>query len=623
MQFFLKGFLSFFIVIVFPTIQLAQKNGYGDITKLAMQYYEQKEYEKANLYLEELYENVNANIWYPYYFRSLMATKNFSDAEKITKRQLKQNKNNVFLYVYLGRIYKANNQEKKEKEAYSKALKELIGVQPFVQNLAEAFLEDKLYDYAIETYNQGRKTTPEYPYFYERADIYKARGDLKSMINEYLDALEFRDSEIQTVQMNLQNSLGYDDEQGGINNPLLKTELQKRIQKDPDKIILSEFLIFIQKQQQDFEGAFVQSRALDKRLKEEGQRVYDLAKICVSNKQWSTAKRCYEYIIEKGADNLYYDAAILDNLNVTFLSVTLEPQPTKDALLLLEQQLIKANEKYKNTLLNGQIIKNLATLQAYYLNKSDAAIKLLSDYITQPGIEPAGRSDVSGAISIPEFKLMLGDIYLLNDEIWDASLLYSQVEKEYKYEAIGQEAKFRNAKLSFYAGDFAWAKTQADVLKGATSKLIANDALDLSLIITDAIGVDTNEVPLKLFSSADLMVLQHRYTAAIARMDSINLLFSNNTLGDDIYYKKAQIYFKLGKYNDAEAMYKNILEYYPSDIYADDAQIKLAELYETQLNDKEKAKQAYQDVLTKFPGSIFTVEARKRYRELRGDNISN
>jgi tetratricopeptide (TPR) repeat protein len=164
---------------------------------------------------------------------------------------------------------------------------------------------------------------------------------------------------------------------------------------------------------------------------------------------------------------------------------------------------------------------------------------------------------------------------------------------------------------------------QADVLKGATTKLIANDALDLSLIITDAIGVDTNDMPLKLFASAELMIVQHRYQEAIVRMDSVNSLFSTNTLGDDIYFKKAEIYKMLGKYAEAETMYKNIVEYYPNDLYGDDAQFKLAQLYEINLLDKEKAKVAYQEVLTKYPGSIFVVEARKRYRDLRGDNLSN
>lgn len=609
----------FFRIVIFILFLFWQNGGLfaqkttSNSDKLAIQYFEQKEFDKANLYLEDLYDRA-PEAWFGMYYKSLLAVKEYSKAEKIVKKQLKLNKLNVHYYVYLGKIYKLQEEPKKEKEAYEKAIKELNPVQPFVQALASAFMEAGLHDQALEVYNKARKATPDYPYFYERAEIYKAKNDLSAMINEYLDALEFRDTDIQIVQMNLQNSLGYDDEAGGIRNPLLKQELQKRIQKSPDKIILSEFLIFIQKQQQDFDGAFVQTRALDKRLREDGQRVYDLARICVSNRQWDVARRCYDYIIEKGPGNIYYDAAILDGLNAEFLALTQKPQPAPEELLALEQKLTAANERYKQNFLNKQIVKNLAALKAYYLNKSEEAIALLDGFLAVPGMDATGKAD---------YKIILADIYLLKGEIWDASLLYSQVEKDFKYEAIGQEAKFKNARLSFYAGDFAWAKTQADVLKGATTKLIANDALDLSLIITDAIGVDTNDAPLRLFSGAELLILQHRYSEAIARMDSINQLYSNNTLGDDIYYKKAQVYFKLGKYADVEAMYKNILEFYPADLYGDDAQFKLAELYDRYLHDIEKAKQAYQDVLIKYPGSIFNVEARKRFRELRGDNVNN
>lgn len=581
--------------------------------KMAMYYYEQKEFDKANVYFEELYDQ-NPFAWYNYYYRSLLGAKDFSRAEKITKKQIKTSRLEVYLNVNLGKVYKLQGDPKKEKESYDKAIKDLHPVQPYIENLANAFKEEGLYDYALEVYNKARKATPEYPYFYERAEIFKLKNDPSAMINEYLDALEFRDSELQSVQMNLQNSLGYDDEQGGIKNPLLKQELQKRIQKRQDKVVLSEFLIFIQKQQGDFEGAFVQSKALDKRLGEDGQRLYELGKICALNKQWETAQRCFDYILQKGPSNIYYDAAVIDNLNTRYQAITQKPQPATEELQLLEQDLSTANQKYKDRFMNANILRNLATLKAYYLNKAEEAIGLLADFVAQPGIEAATKA---------EFKIMLADIYLVSGEIWEASLLYSQVEKEFKYEAIGQEAKFRNAKLSFYAGDFAWAKTQADVLKGATTKLIANDALDLSLVITDAIGVDTNDAPLKLFASAELLILQHKYNEAITRMDSINVLFNTNTLGDDIFYKKAQIYTRLGKYSDAEAAYKNILEFYSSDLYADDSQFKLAELYEFNFKDKEKAKQTYEELLTKFPGSIYTVEARKRFRDLRGDNLNN
>ena len=581
--------------------------------KLAIQYYEQKQFEKANIYFDELF-NRSAENWFSYYYKSLLAIKDYSKAEKITKKFLKEDKNNTFLYVRLGQIYKLQNNEKKEKEFYDKAIKDLIAFPPYVQNLATAFLEAGQYTYALDSYQKGRNATPEYPYYFERAEVFKAMNDLKAMINELLDAIDFKESDIQLVKINLQNSLGYNEETGGFKNPLLKEELQKRIQKNPDKIAFIEFLIFVQLQQKDFYGAFIQSKSLDKRLNEDGQRMYELAKLFVTNKQWSVSKQCFDYIILKGPSNLFFDAATIDNLSVEFLSLTESALTQREAFISLEANLLKANEKYKNSYLSSGLIKDIASLKAYYLDKSSEAIILLEDYLLNNSLEIQLKA---------ELKLMLADIYLISGEIWEASLLYSQVEKDFKYEAIGQEAKFRNAKLSFYAGDFAWAKSQADVLKGATTKLISNDALDLSLIISDAIAVDTNEAPLKLFACADLMIRQHKYEEAIVKMDSINLLYSSNTLGDDIYFKKAQIYMIQKKYKDVESMYKNILEYYPNELYADDAQFKLGELYEYYLSDKEKAKQIYQELLLNFSGSTYAVDARMRYRELRGDAPNN
>ena len=581
--------------------------------KLAIQYYEQKQFEKANIYFDELF-NKSAENWFSYYYKSLLAIKDYSKAEKITKKFLKEDKNNTFLYVRLGQIYKLQNNEKKEKEFYDKAIKDLIAFPPYVQNLATAFVESGQYNYALDSYQKGRNATPEYPYYFERAEVFKAMNDLKAMINELLDAIDFKESDIQLVKINLQNSLGYNEETGGFKNPLLKEELQKKIQKNPDKIAFIEFLIFVQLQQKDFYGAFIQSKSLDKRLNEDGQRMYELAKLFVTNKQWSVSKQCFDYIILKGPSNLFFDAATIDNLSVEFLSLTESALTQREAFISLEVNLLKANEKYKNSYLSSGLIKDIASLKAYYLDKSSEAIILLEDYLLNNSLEIQLKA---------ELKLMLADIYLISGEIWEASLLYSQVEKDFKYEAIGQEAKFRNAKLSFYAGDFAWAKSQADVLKGATTKLISNDALDLSLIISDAIAVDTNEAPLKLFACADLMIRQHKYEEAIVKMDSINLLYSSNTLGDDIYFKKAQIYMIQKKYKDVESMYKNILEYYPNELYADDAQFKLGELYEYYLSDKEKAKQIYQELLLNFSGSTYAVDARMRYRELRGDAPNN
>ncbi len=606
----MKKIISIFFLLLIVITCRAQKN---NDDKLAMQFYNQKEYDKAVVYFDKLYDKI-PDAYYTYYYKCLIETKDYLKAEKITKKQIKRSEGNVYLYVRLGNVYKLQGNLDKEKDQYNKAIKEVVAEQNNIFTLAHAFEDEELYDYAIEVYKKGRKQTADtYPYYYEIADLYKKKGDLKAMVNEYLDAVEFRESELSAAQANLQQSLGYDEKNGGFNNPILKQELQKRIQKSPDKLIFSEFLIFLQTQQKDFEGAFIQSRAIDKREKEDGTRIMNLAKLCVSNENYIVAEKCYQYVIAKGKENGYYDFAIIERLNTKYLQLTTQTNSTFIEIEKLNLEIETALTHYGISNLSLSLLRKSALLKAYYLNQPKEAIKLLEDATSEYTFDKNAMAEI---------KLDLGDMHLLVGDIWDASLLYSQVEKDFKYEIVGQTAKFRNAKLSYYASDFKWAKSQCDVLKGSTTKTIANDALDLSLVITDAIGVDTNDAPLSMFASADLLILQHKYENALLKLDSINNLFAEHTLGDDIYYKKAEIYKLTNRYAEAAKMYANIVEFYPNELYGDDAMFKHAELYDRFLLDKEKAKALYKDLLDNYPGSIYVVEARKRYRELRGDVVN-
>ena len=599
------------ILLLFISVSaLCQKN---TDEQLATQFLQNKEYDKASIYFEKLYDR-NSEMYYTPYFKCLLATNNFKKAEKITKHQLKVFPTDVFYYVDLGQVYAADSNIIKAKEQYTKAIKELGNDVSQTLDLGKAFLGIKEFDYAIEAYKKGRRyNAAVYPFFYEMADAYKAKGDIRAMINEYLDAISFKETELQTVQMQLQNSLGYDDEKGGFNNPILKQELQKRIQQHPDKVIYSDFLVYILIQQKDFEGAFTYSKVLDKRLKEEGYRVMDLGKLCVLNEDYETAQQCYDYVIAKGSANFNYAQACIESANAQFEKISRQKNYTQTDLLEVEQKLKNTIKQFGYNQLSVSVVHKLAVLQGFYLNKAQEAIDMLNEVINIPGIDKA---------SAAELKLDLGDLLLITGNVWEASLSYSQVEKAYKYEPIGQEAKFRNAKIAFYTGDFKWAKAQLDALKGATSKLISNDAMDLSLVISDAIGIDTNEVPLQMFASADLLLLQHKNVLGLQRMDSINILFDNNSLADDIYFKKAQVFTQEGKYKEALEAYQRVVDVYGDKIYGDDALFKMAEIYQYNLKDIEKAKALYQDFLTKYPGSVYTVEARKRFRKLRGDVVN-
>lgn len=604
-------FLSLLFVLAFLVGQQTLYAQPGTDEQLALQFYQNKEYDKALDYYEKLFSKKNNTAYYQPYLNCLLETKDFKKAEKLVKKQQKQQPDNLSYGVDLGIVYSRSEDPEKAQTAWEQTIKN-IKTDEQVFNVATAFLGIRQYEKAIACYQKGRKISANnYPYNFELADVYRLEGDKIGMINELLDALEQNDSFIQSVQNGLQSSFGPDADQK--QNELLKTELLKRINRNPDRTIFAELLIWMDLQLKDWEGAFVQAKALDKRKKEEGNRMMGLGQLFAQNEAYDMAIKAYQYVIAKGPDVYYYTNARMELLNVQYQKVVNKGQYTPVELAELEKNFqVTLNELGKSAG-TVQLLQNLAHLQAFYLNKPKEAMSLLEEGIALPQLPPLTQA---------ECKLELADILLMTGDIWEASLRYSQVEKAFKYDAIGQEAKFRNAKVSFYTGDFKWAQAQLDVLKGATSKLIANDAMELSLVISDAIAIDTNEAPLLLYAHAELLEFQNKDDEALKTLDSINTGFPNHSLADDILYKKAEIALKHAQYTTAAGYYEKILADFPEGILADNALFDLADLNEHQFKDAEKAKNLYQQLIEKYPGSLFVVEARKRFRRLRGDSIN-
>ena len=287
---------------------------------------------------------------------------------------------------------------------------------------------------------------------------------------------------------------------------------------------------------------------------------------------------------------------------------------TKEELLSLENEYESFLNEFGRNTQTIPIIQEQADLEAYYLNNIDKAINLLT---------PCLQFQAIGKARLAAVKVSLADYYLISGERWEASLLYSQVDKDHGEDLIGQEARFKNAKLSYFFGDFDWAQSQFDILKSSTSKFIANDALDLSVFILENKGEDSIMAPLQTYAQAELAVFQNRFGDAFAILDTLLTQYPNNELEDDVEYLKAQIYFKKQEYQKAAEMYQLILDKYKEEIKADNALFELAQLNEIQLNNKEKAKELYEKLFIEYSGSTFAVEARKRFRILRGDKIQS
>lgn len=583
----------------------------GTDEQLAAEYMRQGEYAKAALYYEKLYDQRPTTMYYEQLMKAYLGLKQYNDAEKLAKGQMRRQGDDPRFLVDLGMVKKLEGDSAKAQQEFNKVLKNLKPEQGSIRNIANAFTKNNELGYALQTYERGRKLLKEgsTEFFYETANLRAAMGDVRGMVSDYMDLLQGNPSYVQAVQNGLGRFIDFTstDER----SDLLRTELLRRIQKQPDNTLFQEMLIWMYIQRKDLTSAFVQSKAMDKRFQEGGQRLMALGDIAVTNKDWPTATKCYDYVASLGGDSPWYGAARIGLITALDAQVRDQSNPPKEQLDNLRHQYETTLDELGRTPANVKLISGLANLKAYYLEDAAGAVDILQSAIAMPGLSPQDQA---------RLKLQLGDIQVLEGDIWDASLLYSQVDLDFKQDMLGHEARLRNAKVSFYSGDFLWAKAQLDVLKASTSKLIANDAMELSLLITDNLGTDTVSVPLSLFAKAQLFTFQHRYDSAVAVLDTITARFPMGSLADDVLYARYRIAYARHAYTEAAGYLEKVVELHPNEILVDNAMYDLGRLYENDLQDKEKAMKWYEKLMFEQSGSIYVPDARKNYRRLRGDH---
>lgn len=595
-----RAFSIVILLFLFSSNLIAQDND----LQLARQFTANGELQKALYIYQKLYKQDN-DAYYSYYINGLLGLKKFDEAENTAKKMLRKHPGDYRYNISLGRIYTQKGDVDKANTIYDGMIKNLPADAGEIANLASQFYQAENADYAIKIFLQGRKLLHnDKLYNFELISLYRYKRDKPALIEEYLNFLPDNPSFI-TQAENAMSAM-FD---GEADYTILKTALFKRIQKDPQQTVYADLLTWQFLQQKEFDQALNQALALSRRQNDDGSSIFDLCQTLVANQAYEAAVRGYEYIINKGKDQQLYIPAKIELINTKNLLVT-SGKYTQADLISLEKDYTDLLNEFGKTPSTVFAMQKLARLQAFKLHKLDDAQKLLEEATKIPGIKPSLLSSC---------KLDLGDIYLLNDQPWEATLLYSQVETAYPNTTIGQDAKFRNAKLAYYTGDFTWAKGQLDVLKAATSQLIANDALNLSLLISDNLAADTAGNALKMYARADLRIFEEQPEKALLVLDSIDARYPGNSLNDDILMARARILIQQKNYNDAIIALKKIVEEHPADLWADDAVFMLGDIYENQLANKAQAKTYYQKIITDYPASLYINEARKRFRILRGD----
>ncbi len=577
-------------------------------SRLADIYYNDGEFEKAAMIYKSLYEkNKGVVLYFQKYTDCLISLRNFEDAEKALTSEIKSRPYDATLLVTLGNLKSKMGEEEKAKKYYEDAVKNSADPSQ-TELIARTFLSLGLNEYGAKVYENAQVKMKDNKYYaYSLAEIYRRIGDTNKMIDNYLLSVESFGNNLNYMKTIFERFLSLDE------IALLQTKLYEVIQKEPNQVLYYELLEWSMLFQKQYKKALRQARSLDRQLNENGARVFNIANIAYSDKDFDTAIEGFQYITDNMAVNSsYYLDAKRSLLNAKREKVVGGYNYKKEDLFSLKEEYLKFLNEYGRNSQTALLMTEYADFEALFLNNLEEAKVILHEVISFGGVQP---QDIANA------KLKLGDYYLIEEDRWEATLLYSQVDKAFKEGVLGEQARYKNARLSYFTGDFEWAQKQFDILKSATSRLISNDAIDLSVFIMDNLNLDTTAVPLEIFAKAELLVFQNQLDAAISTLDSVSVKFPEHSLVDDILYTKAQILKKKLKPMEAAKLYEEIIAKYPEEIRCDNAMYDLAWMNETVFNNTEKAKELYFKIFTDYASSTFAVDARKRYRLLRGDSV--
>lgn len=572
--------------------------------QIANEYFSKGEKEKALELYQSLAKNpLNISSIHNNYFNLLIVMSKFKQAEDYVEKLIKRE--NKFSYrLDLGILYmKMGDQAKADK--YFKGLLKANSDDVYRMKMAADYLSSyNLLEFATEALLQARATGGPMLYNLELANLYRLQGKRSEMINVYLDYVTQIPSNISYTKNLLQVLLTKPEELDA-----LEQVLYNRVQQNQQSEVFADLLIWVNLQQKNFYGAFVQARAYDKRFRKDQSKALEIGQIALNNADYENAIKSFSFVTKEFARTENYLPAELGIIKAREAKVKKSFPVSRDSVRYLIGEYRKFKNRNAGNANADEADLSSSMLHAYYLDELDSAVADLSKLVSSPKVSPQLKSQA---------KINLGDIYLLKGEPWESTLLYSQVEKSQHEAPLGYDAKLRNAKLWYFNGEFKLAEEHLNILKQATTREIANDAMDLSMRIKENTTFDTTGAALKEFSHIELLVYQNKLEDAVKKLDEFKSETSHGIL-DDVYWLEANLLMKQGKFAESIAKLQKILDEFGEDILSDDAYFLQGDIYEHQLKNKDKAMEIYREFLNKYPGSVYAAEARKRYRVLRGD----
>lgn len=570
---------------------------------LANSYFKKGEFKKALLLYNTIYEAKPYSYNYLYkVVETYQQLEQYDSVDAVLGRRLVAARIPA-LVVELGYNKQLADSSAQAEVLYNEAINVLNEKPTYIYSIAQRFEKHSLLPQAIKAYNKATVLLPEKNFSVQLARIYGDLGDVRNMFSSYLDYVAFSPKTLNNIKRNLSQFIS--ENRDADNNKSLRILLLKKIQSNPDAHWY-ELLSWLYVQEKQYGKSFVQERALYKRNPESLNRIIDLAITAKDDNDIETATAIFNYILGSSQER---DILLLAHQSL--LEIQTDSASKKELDLINETYLELFNTfgKFASTL---SLQLSYGQFLAFNYNQPEAA----SDFLKN-----ASKLDIS-PFQEGMVKLRLADILVLQEKFNEALIFYTQIKTSLKNSTIAQEAAYKIAKTSYYKGDFEWAESQLKVLKSSTSQLIANDALDLKLLISDNKWEDSTQTALKHYAKADLLAFQNKTNEAITLLDKVLLEHKGESITDETLYTQAKLYEKQNQYEKAAINYEKIIADYREDIFIDDAYYNLAELYNLHLAKPEAAKELYEKIIFNHEDSIYFVEARKKFRMLRGDTIN-
>lgn len=566
---------------------------------LARNYYNSGQYEKAIELYKALHEKyVYRTDYFKFLVSSYQQTEKYSMANQVIIDQLKKYPDQLQFNVELGYNYALQGQKDKATSYYEIAAKAVETNPELGYNTGLAFQNNNLLDFALRVYQTAMKKDPNLNFNLQIALIYGEQGLINNMFDMLLNIVE-SDPTYTLEILRYVGTFTNEDPQNE-NNIFFKNLLIQRLQTNPNTS-WNMLLSWMYMQEKSYAKALIQEKAIFKRQPDDFSRLLALGDITFNDQDYGNSAQCFDFILKNTSD-----IQLTIQANLYLIKIEIATKTTPKDLTLIDtkfKQLLTDFGFNTNTISIQQVY---ASFLGYHLNQPNQAIDLLQKSLNLE------LDDLKKG----QLKLDLADLFVYSNQLNRALVAYTQIKMNYKNSVLAQLATFKIAQTSYYKGDFSWAQTQLNVLKSETSQLIANDALQLSVLIENNYQVGDSSA-LGHYAQAELLAFQNKNSEAVDSLNTILTKFKGFPIETYALYKQAQILEKLKDYDKAEANYLKIITINKTDILADDACFSVAKLYLNKLINTEKASQYFEKIIFDYPSSIYLVEARSAYRQLK------